>query len=710
MTSPKKITQFTAATEVADNDVILFVDTSDTSSSAEGTTKKTTVSAVETNIRAGLNINNWNTAYGWGDHASEGYLTSYTETDPVFTAHPANGITSTNIGQWNTAYGWGNHATQGYLQSIATQNIGSLNDVSINSGTLATNQVLKWNGTSWINGADSGGGGGGTINELNDVGDVNITSVANDQILRYDSSSGKWRNEDLSMTFTETDTLATVVARGASTSIEIEADGGISIPQGESLDFGSDFSISRFSNQNKARIQYTGPGDFFFEIDDVRFNNSANTRTHISFDDTSGVKLYHNGNQRVTTTSSGTTTLGTAKADAFNIANNNSTIAGTTGANRDIKVIGGAPYYYDGTAWREFYLINGSVTTVQPDTDWGNVMIRSTFDSNINDVKYSVTPDMVKSSNSTSTAIDIVQAPVKVGVGAVRINGGAEAMSRLEYDISNHTNYSFTGAWTMEAWVKLDSTSFTATYQSIFSASASNANDDFGLMISNNNTGYSSFSWYNAANTTHASQNGTFIGTIATSTITNAYAHVALVRDPSDAKIRLYFNGVKLGNDITDNEIQQPDVFSLGGHLGSNYNRTFDGYIDELRISKSARYTANFTPSTTQLPVSGSTTQVVTRPQVIQGEIDLGSSPTWTGTSGITVSQQASGIYRILFANSYTAVTDYIVFAQAMDQSAPAYVQASRGLGRVDFEIKSQSANAAVDDGSIAVQVFNKMV
>ena len=35
---------------------------------------------------------------------------SYTETDPVFIAHPANGITSPNITDWNTAYGWGNHA------------------------------------------------------------------------------------------------------------------------------------------------------------------------------------------------------------------------------------------------------------------------------------------------------------------------------------------------------------------------------------------------------------------------------------------------------------------------------------------------------------------------------------------------------------------------------------------------------------------------
>ena len=32
---------------------------------------------------------------------------TYTETDPVFTASPANGITTTNIANWNTAYSWG---------------------------------------------------------------------------------------------------------------------------------------------------------------------------------------------------------------------------------------------------------------------------------------------------------------------------------------------------------------------------------------------------------------------------------------------------------------------------------------------------------------------------------------------------------------------------------------------------------------------------
>ena len=32
------------------------------------------------------------TAHGWGNHSAAGYLTSFTETDPVFTAHAAYGI------------------------------------------------------------------------------------------------------------------------------------------------------------------------------------------------------------------------------------------------------------------------------------------------------------------------------------------------------------------------------------------------------------------------------------------------------------------------------------------------------------------------------------------------------------------------------------------------------------------------------------------
>jgi hypothetical protein len=45
------------------------------------------------------------------------YADNTSETDPVFSASPSFGITAGNITNWNTAFGWGNHATAGYLTS-----------------------------------------------------------------------------------------------------------------------------------------------------------------------------------------------------------------------------------------------------------------------------------------------------------------------------------------------------------------------------------------------------------------------------------------------------------------------------------------------------------------------------------------------------------------------------------------------------------------
>lgn len=46
------------------------------------------------------------------------FLQSFTEIDPVFSASVAHAITGTNVTNWNTAFGWGNHAVAGYLTGI----------------------------------------------------------------------------------------------------------------------------------------------------------------------------------------------------------------------------------------------------------------------------------------------------------------------------------------------------------------------------------------------------------------------------------------------------------------------------------------------------------------------------------------------------------------------------------------------------------------
>ncbi len=77
-------------------------------------------------------VGNWNTAYGWGDHGEEGYLT--TETDPEFTASPAAGILNTDINSWNDAAGWGDHGEEGYL-TAETDPVYSADKANIATGT-----------------------------------------------------------------------------------------------------------------------------------------------------------------------------------------------------------------------------------------------------------------------------------------------------------------------------------------------------------------------------------------------------------------------------------------------------------------------------------------------------------------------------------------------------------------------------------------------
>ena len=55
------------------------------------------------------------------------------ETDPVFTSHIAYGITGSDTTNWDTAFSWGDHSTEGYLTAIPTslnQNLSILGDLS----------------------------------------------------------------------------------------------------------------------------------------------------------------------------------------------------------------------------------------------------------------------------------------------------------------------------------------------------------------------------------------------------------------------------------------------------------------------------------------------------------------------------------------------------------------------------------------------------
>jgi hypothetical protein len=410
---------------------------------------------------------------------------------------------------------------------------------------------------------------------------------------------------------------------------------------------------------------------------------------------------------------------GTVSVDgAVKLAGINTTIIGTAGTTGEIKQIGGAPFYYDGTAWREFYLIDAVQVTNTADTDWDNTILRMTFDDSgvFDDYRFGVTPTLIGSPTNTT-------APVKIGTRALRLTD-TSPQDALQYPY--RSEYDFTGEWTMEFWINFNSITTdiqltgTNSIISVVDADGANSTNSFALgaraNTSNTATNFE-FYWYNYERS--SPQEESLTNVLTKSDYINQWHHIALVRQPLDGSLHFYIDGVESGitttSSFTDNSINQDsnnDLF-IGRFDGNLDNRYLDASIDDLRISTVARYTSigsststTFSPPTTQLPITGSTTTVVIPPTDKTGEIGLGSSASWRGTTGVTPTQQSSGSYRLTFTSSFTNADDYYVIANGIDQSFPTYVGITRSTTHVDFTINRQDNDDPVDTGYIAVQVL----
>jgi hypothetical protein len=424
------------------------------------------------------------------------------------------------------------------------------------------------------------------------------------------------------------------------------------------------------------------------------------------------------GNTSLETLSvSGIATALSIGSSAFTLNTNNSTIIGTGGTTGEIKQIGGAPFYYDGSAWREFVLSSGTPVSVPADTEWDDVVLRTTFDTDFTDAKFGVTPVKVGTGSTTAGS------PVKFGTGSYRNDGTVGAGISFAY----RNDYDFTGAWTIEFWYYHDADPNTNVPVSLVSMNSyTDGSGNWALALVRDSSANMRFYWYNqnlgSSKILYAVSGLTF-----SSKYDNKWVHLALVRQPEDGSLHFYVDGYEnletAVSSVIDNNILNINGAGLGiggnGYSGFtavsaiNNGQTIDAYFDDIRITTDARYTSVgiattvFTPPTTALPTTGTLSSYVQPPGDKYGEITLGGSPTWRGTSGVTVSQQSSGNYRVSFASTYTDSNDYYVLSQGMDQGFASYVGIARSITHVDLSINKQSDDTAVDTGSLAVQIKN---
>lgn len=548
----------------------------------------------------------------------------------------------------------------------------------------------------------------------------------------------------------------TLNVSGVSTSNDIiYANGGMKVANDFNVTYGNNAELIigywQTGGVTRIRNQTAVP----FEIDLASNANSTltikNNSNTLGFFSRTNVELYNSGTKRFETIGAGVTVTGTTFTNQLSVsgvstltsnvsvggtisvnggvklATNNPTIVGTSGTVGEIKQIGGAPFFYDGSAWREFVLSSGTPVSVPADTEWDNVVFRATFDTDFTDAKFGATPVLV-SSGST-----IVGAAVTIGTGAFRNDGTAGAGVSYAY----RSDYDFTGSWTIEFWMYVDSgpnSNKPVSLISMHSPTGIGTSGNLSLSMYRDGSANVYIGWFNQNHPSYKNgyaiygTSGVGWGSLAIS----KWNHFALVREASNGSLHFYVNGIEQSN-TTFNNVIDNDILHINGnglHFGGDTAFTIGSYtfnstesadviFDDVRIScgvgtAGQRYNsigistyATFTPPSTALPTTGTLSSYVQPPGDKYGEIALGGSPTWRGTSGVTVSQQSSGNYRVSFASTYTNANDYFVLTQAMDQGFASYVGVARSTTHVDFAINRESDNSAVNTGSLSVQIKN---
>ena len=197
------------------------------------------------------------------------YLTSFTETDPIYLASTWY-TTTNNSANWDTAYGWGNHASAGYLTSFTeadtldsvtgrgntTTNSITVNDMTV-SGNLTVSGTTTTINTEQINLADN-------IINLNSNLAVETAPTENAGI-----SINRGNEASVSLLWDETNNRWTFTNNGSSY---------FNIPISTEYDNYTHWGISDGSNTGTLTSQqsliFTGTGDT-----SVSYNNATKTLT-----------------------------------------------------------------------------------------------------------------------------------------------------------------------------------------------------------------------------------------------------------------------------------------------------------------------------------------------------------------------------------------------------------------------------------------------
>jgi hypothetical protein len=180
----------------------------------------------------------------------------------------------------------------------------------------------------------------------------------------------------------------------------------------------------------------------------------------------------------------------------------------------------------------------------------------------------------------------------KFGTASMEFDGTADR-ARNPVSTYNLGGYSFplgTGDFTIECFVYFDTVAYKGIWQLDTSSLGGNAYYAPVLLVYNHS---GTMKW-----STMTTYGGNAMKVATTGSITpsaNTWYHTAVVR--TNGTVKVFVDGTQNVPDFTDaTSYNDRDALTIGGFYSTDY--LMDGYVDEFRITRKARYTSNFTAPT----------------------------------------------------------------------------------------------------------------
>jgi hypothetical protein len=182
--------------------------------------------------------------------------------------------------------------------------------------------------------------------------------------------------------------------------------------------------------------------------------------------------------------------------------------------------------------------------------------------------------------------------PVKYGSGSMYFNGSA---SYLRSQVTSPL-FAIGTTYTIEGWFYRLSNTSAGTYTSALELIGTQpfGSSTTGFLLTFGTSGGLYF--YDGANSTVINYaNATTLIPL------NQWNHIAVVRAGGGSNnVTLFVNGIAVATGTSSSAQSTAQSFFIGGD--TNGNGCFTGYIDDLRITRAARYFTNFTPPQQALP------------------------------------------------------------------------------------------------------------